>query len=221
LSGKHADERSPRPSRRSLPLLAGTAVVAVLVGTTVAAMRLTPTSGSASEATATTRSVATSASPSSDRTQERADRSEVRVTEAPLSTPSEVPTTTPPTEAATTKPPAKPTTKPPAPPTPPAGGGSVVDSGSCKASFYTDQGSLMANGKPFDVNQLWAAHKTLKFGTVVKVTNTANGKSVNVTIFDRGPFTPGRCLDLTPRAFDSIASRSAGVITVKYEVLSG
>jgi rare lipoprotein A len=218
LSGKHADERSPRPSRRSLPLLAGTAVVAVLVGTTVAAMRLTPTSGSSTEATATTKSAATSASPTPDRAQERADRSEVRVTEAPLSTPSEAPPTTPPTEAAATKPPAKPTTKPPAPP---AGGGSVVDTGSCKASFYTDQGSLMANGKPFDVNQLWAAHKTLKFGTVVKVTNTANGKSVNVTIFDRGPFTPGRCLDLTPRAFDSIASRSAGVITVKYEVLSG
>jgi rare lipoprotein A len=96
-----------------------------------------------------------------------------------------------------------------------------VDSGTCKASYYDDQGSPTASGKPFDVNQLWAAHKTLKFGTVVRVTNAANGKSVNVTIMDRGPFAAGRCLDLTPRAFDAIASRSAGVVTVKYEVLSG
>lgn len=189
------------------------------MGTTVAALRLAPAEDRPAATAATTNVATASASPGSDRAQERADRSETRVTEAPSSTPSEAPTTTPPTQAAAAQPPPpKPTTKPPAPP---AGGGSVVDTGTCKASYYTDQGSLMANGKPFDVNQLWAAHKTLKFGTVVKVTNTANGKSVNVTIFDRGPFTPGRCLDLTPRAFDSIASRSAGVVTVKYEVLSG
>ncbi len=144
-----------------------------------------------------------------DRTQERADRSE-RITAAPETTPSTAPSSAAPT-------PAKTASK--APPAPPQGGGAVVNSGTCKASYYTDQGSPTASGVPFDVNQFWAAHKTLPFNTVVRVTNTANGKTVDVVIKDRGPYTAGRCLDLTPRAFDTIASRSAGVITVKYEVL--
>ena len=69
-------------------------------------------------------------------------------------------------------------------------------------------------------NAYTAAHKTLPFGTRVRVTNAANGKSVVVVIRDRGPFVAGRCLDLTPAAFGAIASLSSGVITVKYEVLS-
>ena len=59
-----------------------------------------------------------------------------------------------------------------------------------------------------------AAHRTLPFGTVVTVTNRANGKSVQVTINDRGPYIEGRIIDLNTTAFDQIAARSTGVINV-------
>jgi rare lipoprotein A len=96
--------------------------------------------------------------------------------------------------------------------------GGVSSSGTCEVSYYTD-GSRTANGEPFDPNGLTAAHKTLPFNTMVRVTNLANGKSVTVRINDRGPFVSGRCLDLARGAFTKIASTSAGVIDAKYEVL--
>jgi rare lipoprotein A len=95
---------------------------------------------------------------------------------------------------------------------------SVVDSGSCGASFYSD-GQLTANGENFNPDALTAAHKTLPFDTKVRVTNPANGKSVTVRINDRGPFVDGRCLDLSRAAFASIASVDVGALTVRYEVL--
>ena len=88
----------------------------------------------------------------------------------------------------------------------------------CKASFY-DEGQKTANGETFNPNALTAAHKTLKFNTMVRVTNTANGKTVDVRINDRGPFVAGRCIDLSRAAFTHIASTSAGVASVKIEVL--
>jgi rare lipoprotein A len=94
----------------------------------------------------------------------------------------------------------------------------VTSTGSCQASYYGD-GSHTANGERFDPSKLTAAHKTLPFNTMVKVTNPKNGKSVVVRINDRGPFVSGRCLDLTTAAFQAIASLSSGVLTVKYEVL--
>ncbi|MFD0787886.1 septal ring lytic transglycosylase RlpA family protein, partial [Micromonospora azadirachtae] len=94
----------------------------------------------------------------------------------------------------------------------------VVDSGSCGASFYSD-GQLTANGESFNPDALTAAHKTLPFGTKVRVTNPANGKSVVVRINDRGPFVDGRCLDLSRAAFADIASLDVGAMTVRYEVL--
>ncbi|MER7440133.1 septal ring lytic transglycosylase RlpA family protein [Micromonospora avicenniae] len=94
----------------------------------------------------------------------------------------------------------------------------VVDSGSCGASFYSD-GQLTANGETFNPDALTAAHKTLPFGTKVRVTNPANGKSVVVRINDRGPFVDGRCLDLSRAAFADIASLDVGAMTVRYEVL--
>ncbi|MEU8259581.1 septal ring lytic transglycosylase RlpA family protein [Micromonospora sp. NPDC048999] len=94
----------------------------------------------------------------------------------------------------------------------------VVDSGSCGASFY-DEGQMTANGENFNPNALTAAHKTLPFNTMVRVTNPANGKSVVVRINDRGPFISGRCLDLSRAAFAAIASTSLGAVTVRYEVL--
>ncbi|MBO0871639.1 MAG: septal ring lytic transglycosylase RlpA family protein [Micromonosporaceae bacterium] len=104
-------------------------------------------------------------------------------------------------------------------PTQPSGGGTVASTGTCQASYY-DTGTTTASGEPFDPNALTAAHKTLAFGTQVRVTNTANGESVVVRINDRGPFVSGRCLDLTTAAFKAIASLSAGVVTVRYQVLT-
>ncbi|MDM4721607.1 septal ring lytic transglycosylase RlpA family protein [Micromonospora sp. WMMA1363] len=94
----------------------------------------------------------------------------------------------------------------------------VVTSGSCGASFYSE-GQLTANGEYFDPAAMTAAHKTLPFDTRVRVTNPATGKSVTVRINDRGPFVAGRCLDLSRAAFATIAPVDAGHVEVRYEVL--
>lgn len=77
------------------------------------------------------------------------------------------------------------------------------------ASYYADKfnGRKTTSGKRFDNNKYTAAHKKLPFGTKVKVTNEANGKSVVVEINDRGPFVKSREIDLSKRAFKEIASR--------------
>lgn len=90
--------------------------------------------------------------------------------------------------------------------------------GSCGASFYTD--SQTASGEPFSSSAMTAASKTYSFGTRLKVTNRANGRSTVVRINDRGPYVSGRCLDLTPAAFNQISSPSAGVADVTYEKVS-
>jgi rare lipoprotein A (peptidoglycan hydrolase) len=59
------------------------------------------------------------------------------------------------------------------------------------------------------------AHKTLPFGTVLTVTNTANGRSTTCVVRDRGPYVEGWVVDLNPREFEQLAPRSAGVITVR------
>jgi peptidoglycan lytic transglycosylase len=211
LSGKHAEERSPRPSRKSLPLLAGAAVVAVIIGTAVATLRFTPAASTTTDAIA---APPVAAAPPADRTQQRADRSEQRITAAPETTPSPSPSSPSPSPSPKPKP-----TRSTTAPQPPSGGGAVVSSGTCQASFY-DTGTRTASGEPFDVHAFTAAHRTLPFNTKVRVTNVSNGKSVVVRINDRGPFVSGRCLDLTPAAFDTISSESAGVATVKFEVLA-
>jgi rare lipoprotein A len=182
------------------------------VGTTVATLRFSPAADTRPAVAAAATSAAASASP--DRGQQRADRSEERITAAPENTPSSVPSSPPPPSPSQSK------SSSPAP-KPPSGGGSVVSTETCQASFYTDEGSRTANGETFHVADFTAAHKTLPFNTRVRVTNTKNGKSVVVRINDRGPFIPGRCLDLTPAAFNTISSTSAGVATVKFEVLQG
>lgn len=77
-------------------------------------------------------------------------------------------------------------------------------------------GQITASGERFDTYGLSAAHKYLSFGTRVKVTNQANGKSVIVKINDRGPFVAGRELDLSYGAFSKIASPGQGVASVCY-----
>lgn len=93
----------------------------------------------------------------------------------------------------------------------------VLSTGECEASFY-NTGAITANGEPFDTSKLTAAHKTLPFDTMVRVTNKANDKSVVVRINDRGPYIAGRCLDLTPPGMQQIAG-GAGTADVEYEVL--
>ena len=75
-------------------------------------------------------------------------------------------------------------------------------------------GRQTASGERFNKNDLTAAHKTLKFGTMVKVTNPKNGKSVTVRINDRGPFIKGRFLDLSENAAKMIGIKSKGVAKV-------
>ncbi|MBQ1079788.1 septal ring lytic transglycosylase RlpA family protein [Nocardiopsis sp. B62] len=99
---------------------------------------------------------------------------------------------------------------------------STGEGGTCEASFYGDgfHGATTANGETFDTYGMTAAHKTLPFNTMVKVTNPNNGKSVTVRINDRGPFIAGRCLDLSTAAFDEIIGTGSGVGTVAWEVVS-
>jgi len=89
------------------------------------------------------------------------------------------------------------------------------------ASWYGGkfQGRQTANGEIFDTNKFTAAHKTLAFGTVVKVTNLENGKSTVVRINDRGPFIPGRIIDLSRVAAVAIGLAGKGVAKVRVEEL--
>ncbi|MEC3891395.1 MULTISPECIES: septal ring lytic transglycosylase RlpA family protein [Nocardiopsis] len=101
------------------------------------------------------------------------------------------------------------------------GGQGTGEGGTCQASFYGDgfHGATTANGETFDTYGMTAAHKTLPFDTMVRVTNPSNGKSVTVRINDRGPYISGRCLDLSTAAFDEIIGTGAGVGTVDWEVV--
>ncbi|MES2370979.1 MAG: septal ring lytic transglycosylase RlpA family protein [Bacteroidota bacterium] len=85
------------------------------------------------------------------------------------------------------------------------------------ASFYAEtyNGKKTANGEIYNSSELTAAHKKLPFGTKVKVTNLANGKSVKVRVNDRGPFVAGRIIDLTKKAAKKIDMLAAGVVKVK------
>ena len=90
------------------------------------------------------------------------------------------------------------------------------------ASYYHDKfnGRKTASGEKFDNNIYTAAHKTLKFGTKLKVTNMANNESVIVTINDRGPYTKNREIDLSKKAFMEITKHKlTGFINVKIEIL--
>lgn len=90
------------------------------------------------------------------------------------------------------------------------------------ASYYHNKfnGRKTASGERFSNNKLTAAHRELPFGTKVRVTNLANNKSVVVIINDRGPFTKGREIDLSKKAFMKITDKkSHGELKVKIEVL--
>ena len=90
------------------------------------------------------------------------------------------------------------------------------------ASWYGPgfHGRLAANGKPFNMNHMTAAHKTLPFGTKLKVTCQTSGKSVVVTVTDRGPYVKGRSIDLSYGAAKVLGILDRGVGKVKYQVLN-
>ncbi len=86
------------------------------------------------------------------------------------------------------------------------------------ASYYgSESGSQTASGQRFNPSAMTAAHRSLPFGTKVRVTNKRNGKSVIVTINDRGPFIRGRIIDLSTAAAGIIGMRSSGVAPVTVE----
>jgi len=86
------------------------------------------------------------------------------------------------------------------------------------ASFYTE-GSETASGEKLDGHKLTAAHRSLPFGTRVRVTNVANGRSVTVRINDRGPFVPGRVVDVSYSAAERLGIMERGITKVKLDVV--
>lgn len=90
-----------------------------------------------------------------------------------------------------------------------------------EASYYADKfhGHPTASGEKYNKKAFTAAHKTLPFGTKVRVTNLKNNKSVDVIINDRGPFKAGRIIDLSRAAAEKIGLINDGVAKVTVEVL--
>ncbi|WP_431560685.1 septal ring lytic transglycosylase RlpA family protein [Sphingopyxis sp.] len=90
------------------------------------------------------------------------------------------------------------------------------------ASYYGNElaGNRTASGERFDPGQLTAAHRSLPFGSMVRVTNTSNGDSVVVRINDRGPFSRGRVIDVSHAAAREIGMHRSGTARVKLALLN-
>lgn len=91
-----------------------------------------------------------------------------------------------------------------------------------EASYYNDalSGQPTASGEPYDPAALTAAHRTLPFGTRVRITNLRNGKTVNVRINDRGPFIAGRVIDLSRAAARHLGMVRRGIADVHLHLLT-
>ncbi|MGP9820816.1 septal ring lytic transglycosylase RlpA family protein [Salinarimonas sp. NSM] len=101
------------------------------------------------------------------------------------------------------------------------GAAGAIHAATVHASWYGPgfHGRRTASGERYDMDALTAAHKTLPFGTKVRVTNVANGKSVVVRITDRGPFVRGREIDLSRGAARAVGMLASGTAQVRMEVL--
>jgi rare lipoprotein A len=119
----------------------------------------------------------------------------------------------------------------PGTPTPPRKSRST-DIPSSSSAIFTEEGNASwygapfhgrkaSNGEVYDMNKMTAAHRTLPFNSMVRVTNLNNGKSTVVRITDRGPFVDNRIIDLSRAAAQEIESIGPGVVPVRIEVLSG
>jgi rare lipoprotein A len=91
-----------------------------------------------------------------------------------------------------------------------------------KASFYADkfEGTQTASGEKYRHKKLTGAHKTLPFGTVVRVTNLSNNESVEVVINDRGPYVEGRVIDVSRAAAEKLGFVNQGLADVRIEVVN-
>lgn len=90
-----------------------------------------------------------------------------------------------------------------------------------EASYYSDalRGHFTASGERYDPSAFTAAHRTLAFGTVVRVTREDTGSAVYVRINDRGPFRRGRVLDVSRAAAEELGMLRRGIAPVRVEVL--
>ena len=118
--------------------------------------------------------------------------------------------------------PATPAPTAPSPPSPPASEDAGADAKQRgRISLYGDEfsGKKTASGEPFDPTALTMAHRTLPFGTRVRVTNLENQRSVDVVVNDRGPFVPGRIADLSEAAARRIDMITDGVVEGVLDIL--
>ena len=97
--------------------------------------------------------------------------------------------------------------------------GHEVQKGKASYYHYSLHGNPTASGEPYDRNALTAAHRSLPFGTEILVRNLKNGRTVRVTVNDRGPFVSGRIVDLSRRAAEEIALVQDGVTDVTLEIV--
>ena len=90
-----------------------------------------------------------------------------------------------------------------------------------QGSYYADKfaGRATASGTTYRPNEMTAAHNTLPFGTLIEVTNQRNGRSVRVTVTDRGPHVKGRIVDVSKKAARQLDLVEAGVVPVQVRVL--
>src|SRR5258707_5739541 len=107
-------------------------------------------------------------------------------------------------------------------PPPPVSAAKPGDTETGMASWYGHpyHGRAAANGEIYDMEKPTAAHRTLPFGTWVRVTNLANEKSVEVRIIDRGPFVGGRIIDLSHAAAEVIDMVGSGIARVRLDIVS-
>jgi rare lipoprotein A len=142
----------------------------------------------------------------------------VHATQPPVQT---APAQTYPAPIPGTPPPSPPSGPPSAIERQPAIPGQYVEEG--VASWYGDpfNGRHTSNGEIYDMRQFTAAHRTLPFGAIVRVTNLRNGKQTEVRITDRGPFVANRVIDLSLSAAQAIDMVGTGTAPVRLEILGG
>jgi rare lipoprotein A len=91
-----------------------------------------------------------------------------------------------------------------------------------KASFYSvksNRGTMTASGERLSDTKLTAAHRTFPFGSIVRITNLSNGKSILARVNDRGPFVSGRIIDVSVAAATILDFKQKGIIKVKVELI--
>jgi rare lipoprotein A len=104
---------------------------------------------------------------------------------------------------------------------PPSRAQAVGDTETGLAAVYSNRlhGRVTASGQVYDKAKLTAAHKTLPFGTKIKVTTDATGKSIELVVNDRGPFQEGRILDISPAAAAALGMKRIDLKTVTLEIV--